>query len=126
MIVTTPQDIALLDARKGIEMFRKVDIPVLGVVENMSYFACPECGAKSQVFGVGGGERVAEEFGVPLLGQLPLALDIREQADGGRPTVAADSESATALLYRDLARHAAARIWALDAAGAPTISMADD
>ena len=126
VIVTTPQDIALLDARKGIEMFRKVDIPVLGVVENMSYFACPECGAKSEVFGGGGGERVAEEFGVPLLGQLPLAPDIREQADGGRPTVAADAESATALLYRDLARHAAARIWALDAASAPTISMADD
>ena len=126
VIVTTPQDIALLDARKGIEMFRKVDIPVLGVVENMSYFACPECGAKSEVFGGGGGERVAAEFGVPLLGQLPLAPDIREQADGGRPTVAADAESATALLYRDLARHAAARIWALDASGAPTINMADD
>ena len=126
VIVTTPQDIALLDARKGIEMFRKVDIPVLGVVENMSHFACPECGAKSAVFGGGGGERVAAEFGVPLLGQLPLAPDIREQADGGRPTVAADAECPTALLYRDLARHAAARIWALDSAGAPTISMTDD
>ena len=126
VIVTTPQDIALLDARKGIEMFRKVDIPVLGVVENMSFFACPACGAASEVFGGGGGERVAAEFGVPLLGQLPLAPDIREQADGGRPTVVADPESATALLYRDLARHAAARIWALEAGGAPTISMADD
>ena len=126
VIVTTPQDIALLDARKGIEMFRKVDIPVLGVVENMSFFACPQCGARSEVFGGGGGRRVAEEFAVPLLGQLPLAPDIREQADGGRPTVAADAECATALLYRDIARHAAARIWALDAAAAPTISMADD
>ncbi|MCY4214824.1 MAG: iron-sulfur cluster carrier protein ApbC [Gammaproteobacteria bacterium] len=128
VIVTTPQDIALLDARKGIEMFRKVDIPVLGVAENMSFFTCPQCGGRSEVFGGGGGERVAAEFGVPLLGQLPLAPDIREQADGGRPTVAADAECATALLYRDLARHAAARIWALDAAGEPatTISMSED
>ncbi len=126
VIVTTPQEIALLDARKGIEMFRKVDIAVLGVVENMSYFACPDCGAKSRVFGDGGGARVAEEFSTPLLGELPLALEIRQQADSGRPTVAAEPDGVTALLYRDIARHAAARIWSLDGAPTPTISMTDE
>ena len=126
VIVTTPQDIALLDARKGIEMFRKVDIPVLGVVENMSYFACPECGAHSQVFSGGGGERVAQEFATPLLGALPLSLDIREQADGGKPTVAAAPDGRMAGLYRDIARHAAAGIWGLGLAAAPAISMAED
>ena len=126
VIVTTPQDIALLDARKGIEMFRKVDIPVLGVVENMSFFACPGCGAKSEVFASGGGARVAAEFDVPLLGELPLSPQIRAQADGGDPTVAAAPEGETAGIYRGIARHAAARIWGLDQAAAPTISMAED
>ena len=126
VIVTTPQDIALLDARKGIEMFRKVDIPVLGVVENMSYFACPGCGAESEVFASGGGARVAAEFDVQLLGQLPLSPQIREQADGGAPSVAADPEGETAHTYRDIARHAAARIWGLGGPAAPTIRMAED
>ncbi len=126
VIVTTPQDIALLDARKGIEMFRKVDIPVLGVVENMSYFICPECGAHSEVFSGGGGQRVAQEFATPLLGALPLSMDIREQADGGRPTVAADPDGPVAGIYRDIARHAAAGIWGLGLAAAPAISMAED
>ena len=124
VIVTTPQDIALLDARKGIEMFRKVDIPVLGVVENMSYFACPGCGAKSAIFDSGGGARVAAEFDVPLLGALPLSPSIREQADGGTPTVAA-AEGETAQIYRDIARHAAARIWGLGSQAAPSIRMTD-
>ena len=125
VIVTTPQDIALLDARKGIEMFRKVDIPVLGVVENMSYFACPGCGAKSAIFDSGGGARVAAEFDAPLLGELPLSPSIREQADGGAPTVAAAAEGETAQIYRDVARHAAARIWGLGSQAAPSIRMTD-
>ena len=126
VIVTTPQDIALLDARKGIEMFRKVDIPVLGVVENMSYFACPDCGAKSAIFDSGGGTRVAAEFDVPFLGELPLSPSIREQADHGAPTVAADPEGETARIYRDIARHAAARIWGLGSPAAPSIQMTED
>jgi ATP-binding protein involved in chromosome partitioning len=130
VIVTTPQDIALLDARKGIEMFRKVDIDVLGVIENMSTFICPECGAESHLFGSGGGERIATECGVPLLGALPLAMEIREQADGGTPTVAADPEGALAATYRDAARHMAARLWAASrspgAASDIQITMTDD
>ncbi len=125
VIVTTPQDIALLDARKGVEMFRKVDIPVLGVVENMSVYHCPSCGHKSHLFGSGGGEKVAEEFDVVLLGELPLAIEIREQADGGTPSVAADPEGEVAATYRDIARHLAARLWALDA-DAPQITMDDN
>jgi len=125
VIVTTPQDIALLDAKKGIEMFRKVDIPVLGVIENMSTFRCPSCGTETPVFGTGGGEKIAAAFGTPLLAALPLDLKIREQADGGRPTVAADPDGEIAGRYRDAARHMAARVW-LDDAGAPSISIADD
>lgn len=125
VIVTTPQDIALLDARKGVEMFRQVDIPVLGVVENMSVYHCPSCGHESHLFGSGGGAKVADELGVPLLGELPLAVEIREQADGGTPTVASDPEGAVAAVYRDAARHLAARLWALDA-DRPQISMDDD
>ena len=130
VIVTTPQDIALLDARKGIEMFRKVDIDVLGVVENMSTFVCPECGTASPLFGTGGGERIAEECGAPLLGALPLAMEIREQADGGTPTVAADPDGPIAAVYRQAARHMAARLWAGSqggqSAGDIQITMTDD
>lgn len=128
VIVTTPQDIALLDAVKGIEMFAKVDIPVLGIVENMSMYQCPECGHVSHLFGAGGGERVAAELGVPLLGQLPLSMTIREQADGGTPTVRAEPDSPISAIYRDAARHMAARLWQGGQGGqsAPTISMIDD
>ena len=126
VIVTTPQDIALLDATKGIEMFRKVDIPVLGVVENMSLYECPKCGELSHLFGAGGGERVAKEFGVPLLAELPLDARIREDADGGHPTVAADPDGKLAERYRHAARHLAARLWALDIDAAPSISISDD
>lgn len=125
VIVTTPQDIALLDARKGIEMFAKVDIPVLGILENMSVYQCPECGAMSHLFGEGGGARISEQLSVPLLGQLPLAMQIREQADGGLPTVKADPDSELAGLYREAARHTAARLWATQTSR-PTISMVDD
>jgi ATP-binding protein involved in chromosome partitioning len=125
VIVTTPQDIALLDAVKGIEMFGKVDIPVLGIVENMSLHICSECGHVSHPFGADGGTRIATELGVPLLGALPLAMQIREQADGGNPTVKTDPESEISGLYRNAARHMAARLWVGDAS-APTISMVDD
>jgi ATP-binding protein involved in chromosome partitioning len=92
VIVTTPQDIALLDAKKGVEMFRKVKIPVLGVVENMSLHTCSNCGHSEPVFGEGGGDRIAKEYDTVLLGQLPLALKVREQADSGTPSVIADPE----------------------------------
>jgi len=126
VIVTTPQDIALLDARKGIEMFRKVDIDVLGVIENMSLFVCPECGAQSHLFGAGGGGKIAGECGVPLLAELPLAMEIREQADGGRPTVAADPDGVIAGVYREAARHLAARLWAASQNPGVQITMTDD
>ena len=127
IIVTTPQDIALADARKGIEMFSKVNIPILGIVENMSYFVCDECGRRHHLFGAGGGARVAEEYGVELLGALPLAARIREQADGGRPTVASDPDSDAARTYMDCARRAAGALWRTVAAQAPppTIRMDD-
>ena len=110
VIVTTPQDIALLDAQKGLQMFRKVEVPVLGVVENMAMFCCPKCGHEEAIFGEGGGEMLATEFHTELLGRLPLLRSIREQADSGTPTVAANPESETALTYRAIARLAAARL----------------
>lgn len=125
VIVTTPQDIALLDALKGIEMFAKVDIPVLGILENMSVHQCDNCGHLSHLFGEDGGKRVAEDLGVPLLGQLPLAMSIRQQADGGHPTVKAEPDSAISELYRDAARNMAARLWG-NQSSTPTISMVDD
>ena len=110
VIVTTPQDIALLDARKGLKMFEKVNVPVLGIVENMSTHVCTQCGHEEHVFGAGGGQRMSEQYGVPLLGSLPLDIRIREQADGGTPTVAAMPDSALAARYREIARNASARL----------------
>ncbi|MCF7981622.1 MAG: iron-sulfur cluster carrier protein ApbC, partial [Pseudomonadales bacterium] len=110
LIVTTPQDIALLDARKGIEMFRKVEIPVLGVVENMSVHVCSECGHVEHLFGAGGGEAIATQYDTKLLASLPLNLSIREQADSGVPTVVADPDGSIAAIYRDLARKLAAEL----------------
>jgi len=110
VIVTTPQDIALLDAKKGVEMFRKVDIPVLGVVENMSVHICSNCGHEEPLFGSGGGERIAEEYHTKLLGQLPLHMTIREQTDSGCPTVAAEPDSEVARRYRDMARRVGAEL----------------
>ena len=110
VIVTTPQDIALLDARKGLKMFEKVSVPVLGVVENMSTHVCSNCGHEEHIFGAGGGARMAEQYGVELLGELPLDIHIREQADGGRPTVVAEPDSPRARAFRDMARRAAARL----------------
>lgn len=110
VIVTTPQDIALLDAIKGIEMFKKVDIPVLGVVENMAVHICSQCGHAEHIFGEGGAERLAQEYNVPVLGSLPLDLAIRKQADAGNPTVVAEPESETAQRYRVIARQFAANL----------------
>ncbi|MDG4606756.1 MAG: iron-sulfur cluster carrier protein ApbC [Candidatus Contendobacter sp.] len=110
IIVTTPQDIALLDARKGLKMFEKVEVPVLGIVENMSIHICSKCGHEEHVFGEGGGQRMAVQYNVPLLGALPLDIRIREETDGGQPTVAAEPDSRIASLYRDIARRASARL----------------
>ena len=104
VIVTTPQDIALLDARKGVEMFRKVNIPVLGVVENMAMHTCSNCGHSEHIFGEGGGERIARDYQTELLGALPLDRKIREQVDGGNPTVVAEPESEVSQIYREIAR----------------------
>jgi len=110
VIVTTPQDIALLDARKAVQMFRKVEMSVLGIVENMSTHICSECGHEEPIFGSGGGTRMAEEYDVPLLGQLPLDLKIRKDLDEGMPTVVSDPESEITKSYRELARNTAARL----------------
>ncbi|MGB0219156.1 MAG: iron-sulfur cluster carrier protein ApbC [Sinimarinibacterium flocculans] len=127
VIVTTPQDIALLDARKGLQMFRRVEVPVLGVVENMAWHTCSNCGHHEAIFGAGGGERLASEYGVEMLGQLPLDLRIREQADGGCPTVAADPEGELAQRYRGIARLAAARLaYGVYEGSFPDIEMTDD
>lgn len=114
VIVTTPQDLALVDAIKGVEMFHKVSVPVLGIVENMALHTCSNCGHQEPIFGSGGGDRIAEEYDTRLLGQLPLAMAIREQTDSGKPTVAAQPDGEVAALYREIARKAAAQVW-LDA-----------
>jgi ATP-binding protein involved in chromosome partitioning len=110
VIVTTPQDIALSDARKGLQMFRKVNVNVLGIIENMSTHICSSCGHEEPIFGRGGGERMAAEYGVPLLGSLPLDIRIREEADGGRPSVVADPDGPIAGAYRQAALTMAARL----------------
>jgi ATP-binding protein involved in chromosome partitioning len=110
VIVTTPQDIALADARKGLRMFQKVSVPVLGIVENMSTHVCSRCGHAEAIFGEGGGRRMAEQYGLRLLGQLPLDIRIREQTDGGTPTVVAEPDSPLGRTWRDLARRTAARL----------------
>jgi ATP-binding protein involved in chromosome partitioning len=110
VIVTTPQDIALLDAKKGLKMFEKVGIPILGIVENMGMHICSNCGHEEHIFGAGGGERMAKEYGVEVLGSLPLDIAIREQADSGRPTVVADPEGRIAEIYRSIARKVAVHI----------------
>jgi ATP-binding protein involved in chromosome partitioning len=116
VIVTTPQDIALLDARKGLRMFQKVSVPVLGVVENMSTHVCSKCGHEEPIFGSGGGSRMAEQYEVTLLGQLPLDIRIREETDAGRPTVVAEPDSAIGRAYRETARRTAARLSLMAAA----------
>jgi ATP-binding protein involved in chromosome partitioning len=110
VIVTTPQDIALLDARKGLKMFEKVGIPILGIVENMSVHVCSNCGHAEPIFGQGGGEKMCAEYGVDFLGALPLAMSIREQTDSGKPTVVADPDGPVAKIYKDIARRIAVKV----------------
>ena len=107
VIVSTPQDIALIDARKGLNMFRKVDVPVLGIVENMSYFLCPHCGGRSEIFSHGGARREAERLGTEFLGEVPLDLQIRETSDEGRPITVSDPQNPHSLVFRAIA----ARVW---------------
>jgi ATP-binding protein involved in chromosome partitioning len=103
VIVSTPQDLALIDARRGVAMFKRVNVPVLGVVENMSYFLCPSCGTRSDIFGHGGAQAEAERLGVPFLGEVPLHMDIREKSDAGLPVVATEPDGPHAKIYRDIA-----------------------
>jgi ATP-binding protein involved in chromosome partitioning len=110
IVVTTPQDIALLDARKGFKMFEKVEVPILGIVENMSIHICSKCGHEEHIFGEGGGERMADEYGVNFLGALPLETRIREETDSGKPTVVAEPEARPSMIYREIARKAAAKL----------------
>jgi ATP-binding protein involved in chromosome partitioning len=128
VIVTTPQDIALLDAKKGIEMFRKVNVPVLGVIENMAMHICSNCGHTEPIFGMGGGDKIAREYQTELLGSLPLDLSIRETTDSGKPSVVADPDSPIALHYRNIARKLAASLWLhnLSANAGPEILVEDD
>lgn len=129
VIVTTPQDIALLDAIKGVEMFQKVDVPVLGVIENMAWHSCSACGNREYLFGEGGGDRLARDYGVELLGALPLQLKIRQHIDSGTPTVAIDPEGEIGTIYRDMARRVGAALWqgaSVDSVQVPTIEVVDD
>ncbi len=115
VIVSTPQDIALIDARKGLNMFRKVDVPVLGIIENMSYFLCPHCGGRSDIFSHGGARREAERLGTDFLGEVPLDLVIRETSDEGRPITVSDPDSPYSQTFRDIA----AKVWAKVSGDAP-------
>ncbi|MDD9890277.1 MAG: P-loop NTPase, partial [Gammaproteobacteria bacterium] len=128
VIVTTPQDVALLDARKGIEMFRKVDVPILGIVENMSTHVCRNCGHEEALFGSGGGDRLAAEYGVNVIGRLPLELEIREKTDGGNPVVASTPESGAAQAYFQLAKNVQNKIEEFGETGTsgPTITIDED
>jgi ATP-binding protein involved in chromosome partitioning len=110
VIVTTPQDIALLDARTGLKMFEKVGVPILGIVENMSIHICSKCGHEEHIFGTGGGELMAKDYSVEMLGSLPLDMSIRQQVDGGTPTVVADPNGRIAEIYKAIARRVAVKI----------------
>ena len=128
VIVTTPQDIATLDAKKALKMFEKVEVPVLGVVENMAVHICSNCGHAEHLFGEGGGEKLASQYGVDLLASLPLSMLIREQADSGKPTAIAEPESQIAMVYQELARQVGARIVLQEAAAPamPSITISED
>lgn len=127
VVVTTPQDIALIDAKKGIEMFRQVNIPVAGVVENMSVHVCSNCGHEEAIFGERGGDALAREYQTPILGRLPLKMAIREGVDGGAPSVANDPNLPESLVYREIATGVACDLWIrANKASGPIISMVDD
>ncbi|MQB08499.1 iron-sulfur cluster carrier protein ApbC [Agrobacterium sp. ICMP 6402] len=121
VIVSTPQDLALIDARKGITMFRKVEVPLLGVIENMSYFIAPDTGARYDIFGHGGAKAEAERIGVPFLGEVPLTISIRETSDAGTPVVVVEPDGPQAQIYRDIAQKVWARIGAGERKAAPKI-----
>jgi ATP-binding protein involved in chromosome partitioning len=123
VIVSTPQDLALIDARKGLAMFRKVEVPVLGIVENMSYFLAPDTGKRYDIFGHGGARAEAERLGVPFLGEVPIEMAIRESSDSGHPVMASDPDGPHAAVYREIARRTLASIEGVAAAApqAPTI-----
>jgi ATP-binding protein involved in chromosome partitioning len=127
VIVTTPQDVALLDARRGIEMFRKVEVPILGVVENMSIHVCSNCGHSEHIFGNGGAGHIADNYGVTLLGELPLDTAIREQCDAGNPTVVAEPDGKVAQIYLEIASKVAQQLRESPAGkSGPSISIRDD
>jgi ATP-binding protein involved in chromosome partitioning len=117
VIVSTPQDLALIDARKGINMFKKVDVPLLGIIENMSYFLCPSCGERSDIFGHGGARNEAQKIGVPFLGEVPLHMDIRENSDAGTPVVASVPDGPHAAIFKSIAGKAWENVQAGDQAG---------
>ncbi|MEP0454353.1 MAG: iron-sulfur cluster carrier protein ApbC, partial [Roseibium sp.] len=126
VIVSTPQDLALIDARKGLNMFRRVDVPVLGIVENMSYFLCPDCGSRHDIFGHGGARAEAEKLGVPFLGEVPLDMQIRETSDAGTPVVVSDPDGAHTAVYREIASRVMEEIARYEGEGtraAPNIVM---
>ena len=127
VIVTTPQDVALLDAKRGIEMFRKVEVPILGIVENMSIHVCSECGHSEHIFGDGGASTIADNYDVPLLGELPLDRDIRQQCDEGVPAVASDPTSKVSEIYLQIASRVAQQLGNTAATkSVPNISISDD
>ncbi|MBL4820642.1 MAG: iron-sulfur cluster carrier protein ApbC [Gammaproteobacteria bacterium] len=128
VIVTTPQDVALLDAYKGMEMFLKVDVPILGVVENMSTHVCSQCGHVEAIFGEGGGQRLSSDYGVDVIGSLPLDLTIREHSDQGNPIVVSEPDSAIAASYMELAENLIAKVEAQNqqASVTPKISITED
>lgn len=122
VIVSTPQDLALIDARKGLNMFKRVDVPLLGIVENMSYFVCPDCGSQHDIFGHGGARSEAERIGVPFLGAIPLAMAIREKSDAGNPVMVSEPDGPHALAYQSIAAKVLEQLQAADGTGAgPTI-----
>ena len=121
VIVTTPQDVALEDVKRGVTMFQQVNAPVLGVIENMSYHICPECGDRAEIFGHGGGAAMAAQFNVPFLGELPLVRDIREASDTGTPLVVAQPEHPQSRAFRAIAERVVAEIASRPTAAAPAI-----
>jgi ATP-binding protein involved in chromosome partitioning len=123
VIVSTPQDLALIDARRGIAMFKKVEVPVLGIIENMSYFLCPHCGGRSDIFAHGGARHEAEKYGVPFLGEVPLDIGIREHSDSGRPVTAVDPKGVHAGIYRAIAAQIKASLEKVSARAAPKITI---
>jgi ATP-binding protein involved in chromosome partitioning len=123
IIVSTPQDLALIDARKGLNMFKKVDVPVLGIIENMSYFLCPKCGERSDIFGHGGAEAEAKRLGVPFLGAVPLHMEIRTRSDSGQPVVASAPDSENARIFREIAEKAWSALIGTQSAEPPLLQV---